>query len=87
MKDLNVFEQEFEEIDEARKNPLAAEIKESFNGDVITAIKYFLNDIYVIGDDVMRIYKLDNHNLISFIYTYDSIENCINIYTNTIYEE
>jgi hypothetical protein len=68
-------------------NSVSQFINDEFNGTQIPSIKYFLNDIYVIGDDVMRIYKLDNHNLISFIYTYDSTENCINIYISTIHEE
>lgn len=58
-------------------NSVSQFINDEFNGTQIPSIKYFLNDIYVIGDDVMRIYKLDNHNLISFIYIYDSTENCI----------
>lgn len=41
MNEENVFELDFEE---ERKSPLAARIVEEFNGDVISAIKYFLNE-------------------------------------------
>lgn len=60
-------------------------INEKFNGTKIPKVKYFLNDTYVTGDDVKNIYQLDNYDLISFSYFYDSKENCINVFISTIY--
>ena len=77
MKDLNVFEQEFEEIDEARKNPLAAEIKESFNGDVITAIKYFLNEGRI--EDIKTLFNLLANEAFDILSGDDYVALCENV--------
>lgn len=77
MKDVNVFEQDFEEMDEARKNPLADEIEESFNGDVITAIKHFLNEGRI--DDTKTLFNLLANEAFDILSGDDYVALCENV--------
>ena len=77
MKDLNVFEEEFEEDEEQLKSPLAREIKESFNGDAISAAMYFLEEGRII--DAKILFELITEEAFCILSSSDYVALCENI--------
>lgn len=77
MKDLNVFEEEFEEEEEQLKSPLAREIEESFNGDAVSAAMYFLNEGRI--EDAKILFELITDEAFSILSSSDYVALCENI--------
>ena len=82
MKDVNVFEQDFEEemdeLEEERKSPLARRIEEEFRGDVISAIHFMLEDENNI-EDVKILFSLLADEAFAVLSDDDYVALCENV--------
>ena len=78
MKDLDVFEQDFEEVEEERKSPLARRIEEEFHGDVISAIHFMLEDENNI-EDVKILFSLLADEAFEVLTDDDYVALCDNV--------